>query len=241
MPQNLAPFEWSDDALRLRQLVYDYWIEHGHGPNLRDVHEAIGLTRRQSVQAYRELQLGICAGVDLFSQNASVYRFMPFASFPTQVKAYVDGEFHSFVGCAMETLSFSKLPPFADRTITFESYCSCCMAPLRFSTKGAQVVDQEPGDFRIHVSSSPWDWQLVDTMMQCDSMNFVLDAEHAEDYERQISRRGVLFDLDQAMKFAGGSGDRRMHDYHWPPEVSSPEKVIEGARGLGVDVANWGG
>ena len=240
MPQNLDPFEWSEDALRLRQFVYEFWIEHGHGPNLRDVHESVGLSRRDAVGAYRELQLGICAGIDLFSQNASVYRFMPFASFPTQVKAFLDGEFHSFAGCAMETFSFSKLPALKDRTVTFESYCSCCLRPVRFSAKSGEILHREPEGFLIHVSSSPWDWQLVDTMMQCDSMNFVIDAEHAERYEREICRRGVLFTLEQGMKFAGGSGDKRMWDYHWPPEVSSPQKVIDGAKSMGVDVTNWG-
>ncbi|MCU1455010.1 MAG: hypothetical protein JWN46_3156 [Acidimicrobiales bacterium] len=239
MPQDIAPFEWSDDALRLRQLVYEHWCEHGRGPNLRDVHEAIGLTRRQTVQAYRQLQLGICGCIDLFSQNASVYRFMPFASFPTQVKAYVDDTFHSFAGCAMETMPFSKMPPFADSTVTFESYCSCCLEPVRFTAKAGQFLSREPDGLLIHVSTSPWDWQLIDTMYQCDSMNFVIDADHAERYEREIGRRGVLFTLEQAMVFAGGSGDRRMWNFHAPPETSSPEKVINGARGLGVDVANW--
>ena len=239
MPQNLQPFEWSDDALRLRQFQYEYWAEHGRGPNLADVHAAIGLHRREAIQAYRELQLGICCCIDLLGVNGAVYRFLPFASFPTPVKAYLDGRFHSFCGCAMETPSFSKLPPFKDRVVTFESYCPCCFEPLRFSAVNGDVVEQDPADFLVHVSTSPWDWQLVDTMYQCDSMNFVRSAEHAQRFEQQICRRGVLFTLDQAKVFAGGSGDKRMWNYHWPPEVSSPTRVIEGARGLGVDVSNW--
>ena len=239
MPQNVAPWEWSDQALRLREFNYEHWAEHGRGPNLADVHRALGLSRREAVHAYRELQLGICCSMDLFSVNANVYRFLPFASFATPVKAKVDGEFHSFCGCALETPSFSKLPPFKDRTVTFESYCVCCFTPLRFDAMNGTVLDQEPPGFLVHVSTSPWDWQLVDTMYQCDSMNFVLDAEHAERFEREIGRRGVLFTFEQAQMFAGGSGDKRMWNYHWPPEVSNPMTVIEGARGLGVDVTNW--
>jgi hypothetical protein len=239
MPQDLAPWEWSDDALRLRQFVLEFWSEHGYGPNLGDVHAAIGLSRRQSVQAYRELQLGICACIDLFSVNANVYRFMPFAAFPTPVKAFLDGEFHSFCGCAMETPSFTKMPPFQGKRVTFESYCVCCFEPLTYTSVDGKVVEQSPDGFLIHISSTPYDWQLVDTMYQCDSFNFIKDAEHAEVFERQTCRRGVLFTLEQAMSFAGGSGDKRMWNYHWPPEMSSPTKVIEGARGLGVDVSNW--
>jgi hypothetical protein len=191
------------------------------------------------VRAYRELQLGICCCIDLFSNQANVYRFLPFSSFPTPVKALLDGKFHSFCGCALETPSFSKLPPFKDRTVTFESYCVCCFEPLRFDAVNGAMVDQSPAEFLVHVSTSPYDWQLVDTNYQCDSFNFVLDADHAERYERQVGRRGVVFTLEQAHKFAGGSGDKRMWNYHWPPEVSSPTSVIEGARGLGVDVSAW--
>jgi hypothetical protein len=239
MPQDLSPAEWSDNSLRLRQFNYEFWCEHGYGPNLRDVHEAIGLTRRESVVAYRELQLGICCSVDLFSQNASVYRFMPFAAFPSQVKAYVDGTFHSYAGCAMETMPFSKLPPLADKEVTFESYCSCCLEPVSFKAKRGEFLGRQPEGLLIHVSTSPWNWQLIDTMYQCDSMNFVIDADHAARYEREIGSAGVLFTLEQAMGFAGGSGDRRMWNYHAPPEVSSPQKVIDGARSLGVDITNW--
>ena len=239
MPQDLSPAEFSEDALALRQFVYEYWCAQGHGPNLRDVHENTGLTRRQAVMAYRQLQLGICCSVDIFSQNASVYRFMPFSSFPSQVKAYVDDLFHSFAGCAMETMPFSKLPPLADKSVRFESYCSCCLAPVGFTAKNGVFTDIQPASLLIHVSSSPFDWQLIDTMYQCDSMNFVIDPDHAVRYEHEIGRLGVLFNLEQAMGFAGGSGDRRMWNYHAPPEVSSPLKVIGGAQSLGVDVSNW--
>ena len=46
MPQNVAVFEWTEDALRLRQFVYEFWCANGRGPNLRSVHDATGLDRR---------------------------------------------------------------------------------------------------------------------------------------------------------------------------------------------------
>jgi hypothetical protein len=110
---------------------------------------------------------------------------------------------------------------------------------VSFSAQGGKFLQRDPAGLLIHVSTSPWDWQLIDTSYQCDSMNFVMDADHGARYEAEIGRLGVLFTLEQAMGFAGGSGDRRMWNYHAPPEVSNPEKVISGARGLGVDVTNW--
>jgi len=53
MPQNVPMFEWTDNALRLRQFVYEFWCREGVGPNLRDVHEALGLGRREIVQPTR--------------------------------------------------------------------------------------------------------------------------------------------------------------------------------------------
>ena len=59
MPQNVPEFRFSDDALKLRQFVYEHWCTHGHGPNLRAAHEATGLSREQILEAYKQLDLGI--------------------------------------------------------------------------------------------------------------------------------------------------------------------------------------
>jgi len=75
----------------------------------------------------------------------------------------------------------------------------------------------------------------------CDSMNFVHDAEHAQAYEREISRRGVVLTPEQAQRFVADTGNNRMWRYDWPPVTFRPERVIAGIRALGVDVTNWGG
>ena len=84
MAQDVPPFEWSEDALKVRQFVYEHWCEHGVGPNLRDVHEATGLSRRQIVQAYKQLQLGVACVVQEDSQNCNLIKFQPFSSFPSR-------------------------------------------------------------------------------------------------------------------------------------------------------------
>jgi hypothetical protein len=122
MPHIVPPFEWSDDALKLRDLNYRHWCEHGHGPNLRDVHEALGLGRREAIEVYKELMLGIACTIEPDALNVPVLRFQPFASFPTQVKAYVDDVFHSYAGCAMEAVAFGNMPPFRNKRVRLESY-----------------------------------------------------------------------------------------------------------------------
>ena len=240
MPHYVPFFEFSEEALALRQLNYEYWCEHGHGPNLRDVHEALGFGRLQTLQLYKELALGVACTIDPDSMNCPVLRFQPFASFPTQVKAYVDGEFHSYAGCSMEAVAFSKMPPFEGRECRLESYCMCCLEPLAFTATNGEIVDA-PDSLLLHVSTSPYDWFNNDLMIQCDSMNFVTDLDHAERFEREACRRGVVFTLDQALTFVSNAVGERMWTYDRPSERMDPAEVVAGVASLGVDVTNWGG
>ena len=64
MAQQVPEFQFGDDALKLRQFLYEYWTERGHGPNLRAAYEGTGLTRERILAAYRELDLGIICVVD---------------------------------------------------------------------------------------------------------------------------------------------------------------------------------
>lgn len=240
MPHYVPPFDWSDHALALRQLNYEHWCEHGHGPNLRDVHEAMGLGRREIIQVYKELALGIACTIDPDSMNCPVLRFQPFASFPTQVKAFVDGTFHSYAGCAMEAVAFSNMPPFRDREVRLESYCMCCLDPLGFTAVNGVIVDRPPS-ILIHVATTPYDWFNNDLMIQCDSMNFVVDGDHAERFEREASRRGVVFTLEQATTFVSAAVGERMWNYSKPTEQMDPAVVVDAVASLGVDVSGWGG
>ncbi len=122
-----------------------------------------------------------------------------------------------------------------------ESYCACCLAPVTIVARDGEILSRKPDSVRIHVSASPRDWNKTNIVSMCDAMNFVHDAEHALAYERQISRRGVLFELEQAQKFVADTAKNRMHRYDWPPARVIPERIIAGIKALGVDVTNWGG
>jgi hypothetical protein len=239
MPQNVPAFEFSDEAKALRAFVYEFWCEHGRGPNLRAVHAATGLDRRQIVQAYKELQLGIICVVDQDSVNCNLLKFQPFSSFPSQVEVWIDGRFHSYAGCALESVAISKMPPFAGKELTLRSYCACCLGAIELTAVDGVVT--APEGVLVHVSTSPWDWNNDDIVHQCDSMNYVLGPEHAERYERIVSRRGVLLTIDQTAMFVKATGDSRMHDPDWAPATLNPPAVILGMKQLGVDVSAWTG
>src|SRR5690348_11354123 len=131
MPQNVPAFDFTDRAKDVRAFIFAFWCEQGRGPTLREVNEATKLERRQIIQAYKELQLGIVITVDEDTQNCNLLKAPPFSSYPSQVRAYIDDEFHSFVGCASEAVAFSHMPPFKDKTVRLESHCACCMEPIR--------------------------------------------------------------------------------------------------------------
>ena len=241
MTQQVPEFQFGEDALKLRQFIYQYWCDNGHGPNLRAAHEGTGLSREQILQAYRQLDLGIICVVDHDSQNCNLLKAQPFSSFPSQVEVHIDSRFHCYAGCAMESMAISKMPPFAGKEIRLESYCACCLAPVTIATRDGEILSRSPESVLIHVSASPWDWNKTNIVSMCDSMNFVADAEHATAYEKKICRRGVLFRLDQAQRFVADTAKNRMHRYDWPPARVIPERIIAGIRALGVDVTNWGG
>ena len=239
MPQNVPVFEFSDAAKQLRAFVYEHWCAHGRGPNLRTAHEATGLDRRQIVQAYKELQLGIICVVDQDSQNSNLLKFQPFSSFPSQVEVWIDGAFHSYAGCALESVAISKMPPFQGKTLTLKSYCACCLGPIELSAVDGAV--SAPEGVLVHISTTPWDWNNDDIVHQCDSMNFVRDEAHADRFERITSRRGTLLTIEQTAMFVKATGDARMWDYDWAPATIDPKAVIFGMKQLGVDVSAWTG
>ncbi len=240
MPQNVPEFGFSEDALRLRQFVYEYWCEHGHGPNLRTAHEGTGLSRERLLAAYQELDLGIMCVVNLDTQNFHLLKAPPFSSYPSQAQVYLDGRFHCYAGCAMESLAISMMPPFQGKEVRIESYCACCLRPVQVVTRSGELLSYTPATALVHVSSSPWEWNRTSIVSMCDTMNFVLDREHAAQYERKICRRGVLFTMEQAHAFVTPTGRARMWNYERPPDYLRPPKVIDFVRSLGVDVSGWG-
>jgi hypothetical protein len=239
MPQNVPAFEFSDAAKALRAFVYEHWCAKGYGPNLRAVHDGTGFDRRTIVQAYKELQLGIICVVDQDSVNCNLLKFQPFSSFPSQVEVWMDGRFHSYAGCALESVAISKMPPFAGKELTLKSYCACCLGAIELTATDGVVT--APDGVLVHISTSPWDWNNDDILHQCDSMNFVLSEAHAQRYEATVSRRGVLLTIDQTAMFVKATGDARMHDYDWAPATIDPKAVIYGMKQLGVDVTSWTG
>ena len=238
MPQNVPSFEFSDRAKQVRAFVFEFWCDHGRGPTLREVHEATELDRRQIIQAYKELQLGIVITVDENTQNCNLLKAPPFSSYPSQVRAYIDDEFHSFVGCASEAVVFSHMPPFKDKTVRLESHCACCMEPVTLVSKNFELQSVTP-PARVpahHVAVGLERRHGAD--VRRDELR---DRRRARRSLRTADRgAGVLVNLDQAKMFVQGVANERMWNHDWAPVVSNPRVVIKGFQMMGVDTSPWG-
>jgi len=240
MPQNVPEFQFTDDALKVRQFLYEHWCAQGTAPNLRAMHEGTGLPRECIVEAYKQLDLGVMCNVDFDTQNMNILKAPPFSSYPSQAAVHLDGRFHCWAGCAMESLAISRMPPFAGKELRIEGYCACCLAPVTVRTQDDRTLGYAPDGLLIHVSLSPRDWNKTNIVSMCDAMNYVHDREHAARYERKIGRRGVVFTMEQARKFITGTATARMWQYERIPDYVRPQRIIDGIRALGVDVSGWG-
>ena len=240
MAQYVPLLEWSDRALRLRKFVFDFWAETGRGPNLRQAGAGTGLSRRDIVQAYKELQTGIVVVVDQDSPNADILKAPPFSAFPSQVEMYIDDKFHSFIGCAHEAVAVSNMPHFHDQEVRLESYCACCLEPITFWSKNFEIQRYEPFEPIVHVAMPVWDWVHNDMKAMCDNTNLVFDREHAARYEEQIGRRGVVFTMDQVRRYVEPGVGKRGWDYHWASQSMDPERLIGWMHELGIDLSPWG-
>jgi hypothetical protein len=239
MPQNVPDFRFSEDAIKVRQFLYEYWCANGYPPNLRDSAEATGLSRRHLMQAYRELDLGVMVTIDQETENVNILKCMPFSAYPSQAKLYIEGRFNGYLGCAMESVAASGMPPFKGKACHIETYCSCCLAPVKLIMTDSALVSAQPETALIHVSLSPWNWNTTNVMQMCDSMNYVLDRSHAERYEHQTGHRGAIFTLQQAIGFVSRGTSTRMWDPHRPPDFIRPEQIFDGFKALGVDTSVW--
>ena len=240
MAQYVPKLEWSERALSARQFIFDFWAEHGRGPNLRHAHEGTGLSRRDLVQAYKELQTGIVMVVDQDSPNCDILKIPPYSAVPSQVEMYVDDEFHSFIGCAHEAVAVSNMPHFKGKEVRLESYCACCLAPITFWSKEFQITRCTPENPLVHVGTPLWDWVHDDMKAMCDNVNLVIDTDHALEYEKQIGRRGVVFTMEQVRDYVEPAVGIRGWDYHWPSQSMNPEALIARIKELGVDLSAWG-
>lgn len=236
--QLIPSFDWSDNAKKVREYVYKYWGEHSYPPSTLDINRALGLERRQIHDALYELQLGGMCVVDLESPHLSLLRFLPYSSYPTVVKGFIGDRFLGYIGCAMESIAFSKMPAYSGEEVRLESYCSCCLTPLTVKSKNGEATEW-PDGLLVHVGLTPLEWNRLNHNPMCDTMNFVLNEGHADKYERMTSRRGVVFNRDQAHGLVKGVADSRQWDYEWVQGTGNPDGTLAAIKGLGVNVGNW--
>ncbi len=240
MPQHVPEIEWTEDALELRQFVFDYWGENKRAPNLAAMHAGTGIQRRRLMEALKLLQLGIVFVIDETSPNCDILKAPPFSAFPSQVEMFVDGEFHSYIGCAHEGIGVSWTPYFRGKEVELRTYDAHTLEPITLVSKDFKLISAEPSEPLILCTEVIWDWVSTDMKHMCDHTNFVLSRENGAAYEASIGRRGIYFTVEQVAEYIAFVLNIRIYDYHWPAMTMDPPMIINRLRELDVDLSPWG-
>lgn len=229
---------WSPGAKQVLYTLYEFWVANGRAPDHRDLAIAIGADRRALRQLLLELQDGFAVSFAEERLQANILKAPPFSAIPTPVQAWMDGRFFAYLGCAAEALTVANLPPLDGRSLDVRSYCACCYAPIEFEVEGLQVRTASPPS--VAITSSPWAWGPGTPCDRvCDAFHFVLDADHAREFDRQIGARSVVTGLEQLQRVAAGTAKRRMRDPDWGPIRRQPADFIRHFEECGVDVGPW--
>ncbi len=240
MTTSRESWELSDDEKTLLYFVYEFWLRERRPPNEADIHGATGFGPRETRPLARMLREGFALTFDDERVVLSIDKAPPFSATPTGVACFVDDEFVSYMGCAMEMASLSHLPTLGGVTLTMRSACACCFSPIEVQLRDGAIVGATPSLPVITAIRSPWDFEHgVTPDRVCDSFQVVLDEEHASRFERRLQRVGVRLTMAQAAEIGRGVGESRMRDPHWHAVRLDARTMIEHWGSLGVDVSPW--
>ena len=199
-------------------------------------------TAARSWQAYKELQLGIVVvgprgHAELQPAEGAAVLVVP----DSQVRAYIDDEFHSFVGCASEAVASPHMPPFKDKAVRLESHCAAPPGARDARVEELRAAVRRPRRRDpAHLAVARTTGTTSTCVRMCDSMSYVIDPSNTRSATSARPRRaGVLVNLDQAKMFVQGVANERMWNYHWKPGALNPKAVIKGFKMMGVDTSPW--
>jgi hypothetical protein len=231
---------WPDEAKGVLYFIYRFWAAERRPPNLRDIHHETGHSHRDLRRILRQLQSGFGVAFDDERLQLPVMKAPPFSASATPQACFVDGQFLSYLGCPAEVFTIGGLPMFEDVVLTIRSYCACCFEPFEIDIRGQDVLRAAPFSPIVGIFGSPWEWEEgVAPDKVCDVIHFVKDADHAEEFGRQQSRRQVLMTLDQMARNGRGMFQRRMRDPDWPPYRNQGHALVAAFETYGVDVTPW--
>ena len=103
---------------------------------------------------------------------------------PVAVRAYIDDEF-TRSSVTEQSVAFSHMPPFKDKTVRLESHCACCMEPIRSCLKNFEMQSvTPPRSVLAHLAVA---LRLEQRRHGADVRrdDYVIDAAHAERLRRR--------------------------------------------------------
>jgi hypothetical protein len=237
---NSAARPWSPGATELINFIYVFWAENRRPPNYLDINRSLRLPPHRTRRLSRELEEGFALTSQDQLVGFSIDKAPPFSATPTTIAAFVDGQFLSYIGCPMEGFTAGGLPPLEDTVLTLRSFCACCFRPIELEMRGNELLSSSPSEPLVSVIRPPYAWEGgVSCTVVCDSFHYVLDADHAERFERRTARRGTTMTMSQAALFTADIAARRMRDPDFPQIRIEAEPVLAFFESIGIDVGVW--
>jgi hypothetical protein len=227
-------FEFTPDAKRVRQYLYEHFLAHGSGPDLAAILRDLEFNQDQVWEALHQLER---ANFVVFVPGTEdILKVPPFSSVPNRHRVTAEDGRTWYAGCALEACSLNAFLPGV--RVTVRSTCPNCWKPIVFGARDREFLFIDPESAVVHVGTHPRDFRN-DWIVTCDSINFFCCREDVAVWEEAIpERKGVTSPIQTALKRTEMSSKLRL-DYDRPANQYVPGGMEASYEAAGDDISAW--
>lgn len=227
------PWQFSENAKRVRKAVYDGFRADGRCGNIAELMKATGLSAAQVHEALGELERGTILVQEKHS-HGSIVKAMPWASFPTHHIIHVEGHPKTYIGCALEIVNVAECYP--GKTVAVNSSCPHCGDSVTLKLKDDQLLGFAPQETVIHIGVSPIQW-WDDWVVACASTNFFPSITHVREWEKaHPDLRGAVITIPAAK---GKFKVSNRLDYDKEASDTGGQPLLQWLKDIGAAPSHW--
>jgi DNA-binding FadR family transcriptional regulator len=133
----------------VREAVYRSTVEHGRPPRIADLASALGVSRGEVVETFR--QLASRRLLALAPESGEIVMAPPFSANPTPFRVLV-GESSYFANCVWDAYGVAAA---LHRDADIEASCACCGEPMSLAVREGRPVPTD-GVAHFAVPAAGW-------------------------------------------------------------------------------------
>ena len=161
-------------APRVRQFIFEHFLEHAAPPVVEQVMGTFSLSRDEATDVLRDLETA--RHIALVPGTARILMAFPFSAIATPFRATVRGRSY-FANCAWDAIAFHAM--LGDDT-RVDSFCHHCGAPIQIELRDGRATRVDPNESLVYLALRPADW-WGDIVTTCsNTMVFFASAEHRD-------------------------------------------------------------